>query len=227
MANRKLTDPAIPTLTSIADGDLTYVVDVSDTTDSPEGSSKKSTFTSIKTFLKTYFDTIYTTTSAVATQISTALSGYLTSATAASTYEPLKGMDDNYVTDAEKTVLSNTSGTNTGDQDLSGLQPKGVRITNATTTGSYAIDWNAADVWQLTLTGATTITDTNLPTGTATKVIELMVKGAFAITLPAYWEATPASGTYTGAKWNHFVISCINGTTSSEKVIYSNEVLAT
>lgn len=30
----------------------------------------------------------------------------------------------NYVTDAEKTVISNTSGTNTGDQDLSGLQPK-------------------------------------------------------------------------------------------------------
>jgi len=114
-----------------------------------------------------------------------------------------------------------------GQLDLSDYQLKGVRITNATTTGSYAIDWNAADVWQLTLTGATTITDTNLPTGTATKVIELMVKGAFAITLPAYWEATPASGAYTGAKWNHFVISCIVGTTSLEKVIYSNEVLAT
>jgi hypothetical protein len=35
--------------------------------------------------------------------------------------EPLKGTDDNYVTDAEKTKLSNLSGTNTGDQDLSGL----------------------------------------------------------------------------------------------------------
>lgn len=30
------------------------------------------------------------------------------------------GADDNYVTDAEKTKLSNLSGTNTGDQDLSG-----------------------------------------------------------------------------------------------------------
>ena len=128
---------------------------------------------------------------------------------------------------AKYTVLENTSGTNTGDQDLSGLQPKGVRVTNATTTGSYAVNWTAGDVWQLTLTGATTITDTNLPTGTATKVIELIVKGSFAITLPGYWEATPSSGTYTGAKWNHFVISCVNGTTSSEKVIYSNEVLAT
>lgn len=52
------------------------------------------------------------------------LSGYLLSATAASTYEPIKGADDNYVTDAEKVVLSNTSGTNTGDQDLSSLALK-------------------------------------------------------------------------------------------------------
>jgi len=143
--------------------------------------------------------------------------------------------DKKYVTDAQLVVIGNTSGTNTGDNatntQYSGLAAskadKGVRITNATTTGSYAVDWSAADVWQLTLTGATTITDSNLPTGTATKVIELVVKGAFGITLPAYWEATPASGTYDGSKWNHFVISCIVGTTSSEKVIYSNEVLAT
>jgi len=31
-------------------------------------------------------------------------------------YEPAKGADDNFVTDAEKIVLGNTSGTNTGDQ---------------------------------------------------------------------------------------------------------------
>jgi len=154
--------------------------------------------------------------------------GIVTSDTGTDATLPLAdGTNAGLLKPAKFTVLENTSGTNTGDQDLSGLQPKGVRITNATTTGSYAIDWNAADVWQLTLTGATTITDTNLPTGTATKVIELVVKGAFAITLPAYWEATPASGAYTGAKWNHFVVSCIVGTTSSEKVIYSNEVLAT
>ncbi len=34
---------------------------------------------------------------------------------------PVLGADDNYVTNAEKTVIGNTSGTNTGDQDLSGL----------------------------------------------------------------------------------------------------------
>tara|TARA_R110000772_G_scaffold78559_2_gene168580 strand:- start:4974 stop:6959 length:1986 start_codon:yes stop_codon:yes gene_type:complete len=39
-------------------------------------------------------------------------------------YAATLGADDNYVTDAEKTIVGNTSGTNTGDQDLSGLQPK-------------------------------------------------------------------------------------------------------
>jgi hypothetical protein len=33
-------------------------------------------------------------------------------------YEPAKGADDNYVTDAEKVVIGNTSGTNTGDQAI-------------------------------------------------------------------------------------------------------------
>lgn len=49
---------------------------------------------------------------------------YLTPDTASSTYEPKKGADDNFVTDAEKVVIGNTSGTNTGDQDLSGLALK-------------------------------------------------------------------------------------------------------
>jgi hypothetical protein len=39
-------------------------------------------------------------------------------------FAPALGADDNYVTDAEKTVIGNTSGTNTGDQDLSGYALK-------------------------------------------------------------------------------------------------------
>jgi len=47
-------------------------------------------------------------------------------------YAAALGADDNYVTDAEKTVIGNTSGTNTGDQDLSGLQPKTIIVTSTT-----------------------------------------------------------------------------------------------
>jgi hypothetical protein len=58
---------------------------------------------------------------------------YLTPGTAATTYAPVLGANDNYVTDAEKTVIGNTSGTNSGDNavnsNYSGL------VTNATHTG--------------------------------------------------------------------------------------------
>ena len=50
-------------------------------------------------------------------------------------FAPAMGADDNYVTDAEKTVIGNTSGTNTGDQ-----------TTVSGTAGGLAaqyIDWNA------------------------------------------------------------------------------------
>ena len=52
------------------------------------------------------------------------LTPYLTIVNASTTYQPLMGSDDNYVTDAEKVKLSNLSGVNTGDQDLSGLLSK-------------------------------------------------------------------------------------------------------
>jgi hypothetical protein len=48
-------------------------------------------------------------------------------------FAPALGADDNYVTDAQLTVIQNTSGTNTGDQDLSGLQAKSV-VQNASFT---------------------------------------------------------------------------------------------
>jgi len=150
--------------------------------------------------------------------------GIVTSDTGTDATIPLAdGTNAGLLKPAKFTVLENTSGTNTGDQDLSGLQPKGVRITNATVTGSTNLDWNAMDVSQYTLTGAATIVDVNLPTGTATKVIELLITGAFAWTPPAYWVELPSSQAYDGAKQNHVVVTCINGTSGSELVYYSNE----
>lgn len=91
----------------------------------------------------------------------------------------------------------------------------------ASVSGSTPLNWSAYKVFELTLTGAATLTDSNLPTGTDTKVIELIVTGSYALTLPAYWTANPNNDTYDGAKDNHILVSCINGTGSSEKVIYT------
>ena len=120
-------------------------------------------------------------------------------------------------------ILTRNDSTNMVEKITLASSKLGTRTTNAATTGSYPVDWNAGDVWDLTLTGATTITDTNLPTGTATKVIEFLITGAFGLTVPLYWVALPSSQTYDGAKINHIVISCIVGTGGSEKVYYSNE----
>lgn len=54
-------------------------------------------------------------------------------------YAPALGVDDNYVTDAEKTKLANLSGTNTGDQDLSGKQDTLVSGTNIKTINSTSL----------------------------------------------------------------------------------------
>jgi len=47
--------------------------------------------------------------------------------------------DHNFITDAELEVLQNTSGVNTGDQDLSGLVPKTTRVNNRPLTGDIVI----------------------------------------------------------------------------------------
>jgi hypothetical protein len=82
--------PTVNTIGALIDGSTAAVPNDTDLVATADASVlKKITWTNVKAFLKTYFDTIYTTTSAVATQITTALSGYLTAATAASTYEPI------------------------------------------------------------------------------------------------------------------------------------------
>jgi hypothetical protein len=65
--------------------------------------------------------------------------------------EPLKGADDNYVTDAEKVVIGNTSGTNTGD-DATNSQYSGLAAskqdadTQLTSLAALAYTGNALKV---------------------------------------------------------------------------------
>lgn len=130
----KITD--LPILTSVADADLLCCVDVSDT-NTPTGETKKITVEALKLSL---------------------LTDYITSATAAETYVPLSrlinGLDltaninlatgninetvnRRYVTDSQLVVLANTTGINTGDQNLSGYQPLSAVLTN--TTASFTV----------------------------------------------------------------------------------------
>jgi hypothetical protein len=91
-------------------------------------SPKHSLFSLIKSTLKTYFDTLY----------AAAL-----------------GPDDNYVTDAEKTAIGNTSGINTGDQtNITGNAA--TVTTNANLTGHVTSVGNAAVLGSFTVSQLST-----------------------------------------------------------------------
>lgn len=69
--------------------------------------------------------------------------------------------DHNYVTDAEKTVLGNTSGTNTGDETTSSIKSKlGITTLSGDNTGDQDLSGYA------TKTGAETLTNKTLTTPT-------------------------------------------------------------
>jgi hypothetical protein len=53
--------------------------------------------------------------------------------------------------------------------------------------GTYNIDWNEYSNWDLTLTGNTTLTQTNIPTTATEKTITIYVQGDYALTLPNEW----------------------------------------
>lgn len=141
----KLTDKT--TLSNPASGDYIHVVDVDDTTSDAAGTSKKATIASIVALvesessgdmLKATYDTGNNGVVDNAEQLegqnsayhldrtnhtgSQAISTVAGLQTALDGKEPIKGSDDNYVTDSEKVVIGNTSGTNTGDQDLSSFE---------------------------------------------------------------------------------------------------------
>ncbi len=84
-----------------------------------------------------------------------------------STFAPALGGDDNYVTDAEKTKLSNLSGTNTGDQTLP-VKASGAEINTGTDDAKFATAKAIADSY---LGGATSNLQTQisaLPTASST-----------------------------------------------------------
>lgn len=93
--------------------------------------------------------------------------------------------------------------------------PIAKRIT-ASVTGSYDFDHSAASDWKITMTGNTTFTDSNLPTGDNTIEFTIKMTGNFTPTFPAYWDVV--GDVYEGTVWNFYAVQVHNGTASSEEV---------
>lgn len=137
------------------------------------------------------------------------------------TFAALTDTPSSYVGQAKKFPKVNVGETDLEYALIIEEEITGTRLTNASVTGIQTLDWDLYKVFDFTLTGNTTITDTNLPTGVDTKVIEKTVSGDFTLTFPAYYTPFPSNDAYDGTKDNHIVITCINGTAASEIVYYS------
>lgn len=101
----------------------------------------------------------------------------------------------------------------------------GGRQTIASASGTVTLDLSQYSVFEVTLTGAVTIALSNLPTGTDTQTIYLVITGNFALTLPAYLDERSDSLPYDGTETNHLVIAIVNGNTGNEFGIYYNSYL--
>ena len=104
-------------------------------------------------------------------------------------------LDKVTTTDVEKVYIKNADGTQ-GMKPVSELLSE-ILITNASVMGTYNIDWSAGNVWDLTLTGNTTLTETNLPDTGKTKTITLEVSGNYTLTYLAGWTSK-ITGAYSG-----------------------------
>ena len=87
-------------------------------------------------------------------------------------YAPSLGADDNYVTDAEKIVIGNTSGENTGDQEGDGTTITGAGtpadpfVSVATGSGDFLADGSVPMTGRLDLaTGTTTLAPVKMTAG--------------------------------------------------------------
>jgi len=98
---------------------------------------------SIQTQLDSKLNSNTAITAGTKTKITYDEKGLVTAGTDATTADIASSIDKNYITDAQLTVVANTSGTNTGDQDISGINTNATGITTNTTAISGKVDLNA------------------------------------------------------------------------------------
>ena len=78
--------------------------------------------------------------------------------------------------------------------------------------GTFNIDWDAYSNWDLTITGNTTISQTNTPIAGKEKTITIYVVGDFALELPPEWVVKNA-GVYDGVNGSQIVVQSWNNGT--------------
>ncbi len=81
------------------------------------------------------------------------------------------------------------------------------RIVNTDTSGTYDVDVALASKWRLTLTGATAISLSNMPSGDFIKIIELEISGNSPLTFNDTILFDTDSDAYDGTKWNRYTIT--------------------
>ena len=96
-------------------------------------------------------------TGATKTKITYDTNGLVTTGADATTADIADSTDKRYCTDAQKTVIGNTSGTNTGDQDLSGYSLKLISA-NRNTSNYTLVIGDANKLVEMNLAGANTLT---------------------------------------------------------------------
>lgn len=147
---------ALPTKAVPVSADILPIVDstVTDNKKITIGSLPISTAT--QTALNTKMTGNATIVAATKTKITYDTKGLVTSGADATTADIADSTNKRYVTDAQLTVISNTSGTNTGDQDLSTLALKATTIsTTAPLTGGGDLSANRT----LSIPAATALAD--------------------------------------------------------------------
>lgn len=197
--------------TTLVDADN---IPLSDSEDS--NANKKTTWAIIKATLKTYFDTLYNFYTHPNHTGEVTGSGALTVDKTAITNKTAVTVDG-----ADYILISQTSDTGNLKKilasDLLGGSTAILKETDAAVTGTKAIDWATYGTFVYTMTGATTFSDSNLPTGDETNNITMVLTGDFVAIFPVYWQF--GGDPYVGTVNNVLACEVTEGDSGVEKVV--------
>ena len=79
------------------------------------------------------------------------------------------------------------------------------KSTTLTLQGTYNIDWSAFSVWDITLNGNSTLTQSNIPDSGKEKTIVLYIIGDYSLIIPSTWTVKNG-GTYDGVNGSQIVV---------------------